>query len=106
MSLKSVVFNRSAFAAYIGAAVGLIAAYVGYVIAERAYNLEHDKWLADLITTIAVRDTNTAQGTAKYLSRSKILKKDDEELICWLFLLKPPACPVKELPPRPWPQSN
>lgn len=106
MSWKSFLFNRNTFAAYIGAAVGLLAAFVGSVIAERAYNLEHDKWLADMITRIAVLDTKVAQGSVIYLSRAKILNKDDEQLLCWLFQLKPPACPVKEVPPRPWPQSN
>jgi hypothetical protein len=84
--------------------VAVVSAYSAYWAAERQYALEHDKWLADIIQRTAVNPTNVAQGVVSYLSRAKVLQKDDEELLCWLFKdangKLPANCPSKDTPPR------
>ena len=91
MSLKSILLGPTAFAAYIGAAAAIAAASLAYQ-AGGQYNLEHRKWMADLITRIAVNDTAVARGIVTYLNKSKILTKDDDDMLCRIFAA---PCPEK-----------
>jgi|HubBroStandDraft_6_1064221.scaffolds.fasta_scaffold616478_2 hypothetical protein len=92
MSIKGVLFGRAAFGAYIGAAAAIFAAFLLYLVGERQRDWDHRKWLADSIMRISVNNTEVARGMVVYLNKSKVLPKEDDEMLCRIFGA---ACPEK-----------